>query len=360
MAARVSVIAEAGVNHNGSLDLAIELVEAAARSGADVVKFQTFRASHVASRFAGKAAYQALTTSGAESQLDMIRALELSEDDHRALIKRATKCGISFLSTPFDVPSLRLLVDGFDLQTIKIPSGEITNAPFLLACAREGRRIILSTGMSTLGEVEAALGVLAFGLIGRPDQEIGDGAFLNAYASDAGQMALRDKVTLLHCTSEYPAPIETINLRAMDTLANAFGLPVGLSDHSAGINVAIAAAARNACLIEKHYTLDRTLPGPDHSASLEPQELAAMVAGIRDVERALGDGLKRPAEAELRNSAVVRRSLVASRPIRRGELFSTDNVAAKRPGGGLSPIKYWQLLGRPAGRDYAPDEPVDL
>jgi len=261
------------------------------------------------------------------------------------------------LSTPFDVPSLRMLVNRFHLEVIKIPSGEITNGPFLLEVARTGRNIILSTGMSTLAEVETALGALAFGYtaaVTAPGAE----AFAQAFASTAGQQALRDKVTLLHCTTEYPAPFEETNLRAMDTLAAAFHLPVGLSDHTAGVHVSVAAVARGACLVEKHFTLDRTLPGPDHAASLEPAELQTMVRQIRDVEAALGDGLKRATTSELRNRPIARRSLVAAVPIRCGELFSADNLTCKRPGDGLSPMHYWRLLGQAASRDFDRDEPI--
>jgi N-acetylneuraminate synthase len=355
----IQIVAEAGVNHSGSLELALLLIDAAAEAGADIVKFQTFKAAHVASRFAEKAAYQALTTSPAENQLDMIRSLELSESDHDALVARANERNIGFLSTPFDLPSLRLLVGKFRRQTIKLPSGEITNAPFLLACARERPRIILSTGMSTLGEVETALGVLAFGYVAGSDVPASREAFSAAYASNEGQQALRANVTLLHCTSEYPAPVDTVNLRALDTLRNAFGLPVGFSDHTSGINVAVAAAARGACIIEKHFTLDRDMPGPDHAASMTPDDLAAMVNAIREVESALGDGIKRPADVELKNRLVVRRSLVATQVIKRGEVFTVENLTAKRPGGGISPSLYWDILGRRAERDYLPDDPIE-
>lgn len=357
---RVQIIAEAGVNHNGSLDLAVQLIDAAADAGADVVKFQTFKAAHVASRLAEKAAYQTAGTSATESQLDMIKSLELSEDDHEVLVARARERKIRFLSTPFDLPSLRLLVERFHLDVIKVPSGEITNTPFLLACASAKPRIILSTGMSTLGEVEGALAALAFGYV----YGVADGAtleaFATAYASDAGQHALQANVTLLHCTSDYPTPFESVNLTAMDTLRNAFGLRTGFSDHTLGINVAVAAAARGACIIEKHFTLDRNMAGPDHAASLNPGELAAMVCAVREVENALGDGIKRPTDVEFKNVAVVRRSLVAAQTIRHGEIFTAENITAKRPARGLSPSMYWSMLGRKAERDYMPDDPIEL
>jgi len=352
----VYVIAEAGVNHNGSPDMALALVEAAARAGADAVKFQTFRAEAVISRTAPKAAYQVRTTGDAESQLEMVRKLELSRDAHRMLAERCTALGIEFLSTPFDLDSARYLAREIGVGKIKVPSGEITNGPFLLGVARLGKPVILSTGMSTLEEVELALGVLAFGFLDGPLP--GEAAFRAALASPAGRATLAGKVTLLHCTTEYPAPFDQINLRAMDTLASAFGLPVGLSDHSVGTAVAIAAVARGATVIEKHLTLDRGLPGPDHLASIEPDELASLVADIRQVEQALGSPLKQPAPAELANRTIARRSLVAAAPVRMGEKWTEENLTSKRPGGGLNPMAYWDLLGKPAGRDYLADEPV--
>jgi N-acetylneuraminate synthase len=351
------VIAEAGVNHNGSLDRALAMVDAAADARADAVKFQTFRASDLARGDAPAAPYQA-RAAGAVSQRDLLRPLELDAAAHRRLLERCRERRIAFLSTPFDLASLRLLVDGLALDTIKLPSGELTNGPLLLAAARSGRQLLLSTGMAYLGEVEDALRILAFGFAGggaAPSR----GAFEDAYLGDAGQRALADRVILLHCTSDYPAPAAAVNLRAMDTLAGAFGLRVGLSDHTLGTAIPIAAAARGACVIEKHFTLDRRLPGPDHQASLEPAELAALVAGVRAVEQALGHPAKRPGPDELANRRIVRKSLVAARSIRRGEPFSEENLTAKRPGDGCSPMAYWDLLGRPASRDYACDAAID-
>jgi N-acetylneuraminate synthase len=352
------IIAEAGVNHNGSIDRACDLVDAAATAGADAVKFQTFRAKNVVSRRAPKAQYQLRTTDGQESQFEMIEKLELDEAAHRVLVKRASQRGIRFLSTPFDLPSLQLLTQVFALDVVKIPSGEITNAPFLLDIARTGSNVILSTGMSTLGEVEIALGVLAYGYAGRLD-EPGPDAFREAYCSYEGQGFLHARVSLLHCTSEYPAPCAQVNLRAIETLAIAFGLPVGLSDHTEGIHIPVAAVARGASIIEKHFTLDRSLPGPDHAASLEPLELAEMVRAIRDVEVALGDGRKRPTLAEVTNRDVVRRGIVAACTIEPGDVFSEDNLTAKRPGTGASPMHYWNILGKVAKRRFVEDEPVD-
>jgi len=350
------IIAEAGVNHNGSLDMAKQLAEVAAEAGADAVKFQTFKADRLVSRSALKADYQTKTTDVDESQYEMIRKLELDEHAHYTLIEHCKSCGIQFLSTPFDLVSVDLLAGRFDLPCIKIPSGDITNAPLLLRIAQTGKPVILSTGMSTLGEIEDALGVLAFGYLGKTKPTIT--AFRAAYCSAEGLAALQGMVTLLHCTTEYPAPLEDVNLKVMDTLKSAFGLPVGYSDHTEGIAVPIAAVARGAVVIEKHFTLDRALPGPDHKASLEPAELKQMVGAIRVVEQALGSGQKHPTQSELKNLGVARKSLVAARPISAGETFCTDNLAVKRPGLGLSPMQYWELLNRKAGRDFAPDEAV--
>jgi N-acetylneuraminate synthase len=355
--APVTIIAEAGVNHNGSLDLALELVDAAAASGADVVKFQTFKAERLASRRAAKAEYQTRTTAAEESQLDMLRRLELTEAHHDAIIARCKQRNIRFLSTPFDTASLDLLVRRFNVDTIKLGSGELTNAPLLLATATTGRPLILSTGMGTLAEVETALGALAFGYAKCADAP-GKAAFAEAYADPECRKALNGRVTLLHCTTEYPAPFDETNLRAMDTLSSAFGLPVGFSDHTPGIAVAIAAAARGAMVIEKHMTLDRNLEGPDHKASLEPAEMAAMVASIRQVEAALGDGVKQPAPSEVKNIAIARKSLVAAKAIAAGEPFTPENLVVKRPGNSASPFAYWDLLGQKAQRAYEPDEPI--
>ena len=353
------IIAEAGVNHNGDMNLAKQLIDVAAEAGANAVKFQTFRAEQVVSRQAPKAEYQTRTTDQAESQFEMIRKLELTETDHKMLIAHAQTCGIAFLSTPFDVPSLHLLTKRFGLQTIKIPSGEITNAPFLLAIAQAAQQVIFSTGMSTLAEVEAALGVLALGFVSPVAATPQRGDFERAFASGAGQQALRDRVTLLHCTTEYPAPFDEVNLFAMDTLAAAFGLPVGYSDHTSGIHVSLAAVARGARVIEKHFTLDRSLPGPDHKASLEPDELRQLVQQIREIEHALGDGIKRPTAAEWKNRDVVRKSLVAAKTIKAGEVFTEKNLTCKRPGTGTNPSLYWTTLGQTATRSYVDDEMLD-
>lgn len=354
------IIAEAGVNHNGSVDIACDLIDAAASAGADAVKFQTFKADEVVSRYASKAEYQIQHTGADESQLEMVRRLELSEADHVALITHAESRGITFLSTPFDLPSLHMLTQKFDMEIIKIPSGEITNAPFLLEIARTGRRVILSTGMSTMDEVEAALGVLAFGYCVPVSRKPCVEAFTEAFAAEAGQIALRRQVSLLHCTTEYPAPYADANLKAMESMRQAFGLPVGLSDHTRGIHIPVAAVALGAGIIEKHFTLDRNMMGPDHAASLEPSELTDMVHAIRDVETAMGDGVKQPSPSELKNRDIARRSLVAARPIYAGDIFEMEDIAAKRPGTGISPFEYWNCLGKVATRDFEIDELIDF
>lgn len=357
MAERTLVIAEAGVNHNGSLELALRLVDAAAAAGADVVKFQTFKADLLATAQAAKADYQVANTREAGSQLAMLRQLELAPSDHAALLTRCRERGIRFMSTAFDAESLAFLAT-LGMPAIKIPSGDITCGPLLLQAARLRRPLIVSTGMSTLADIEDALGVLAFGLT--TDREpTGRDDFEAAYASPEGRGALHAHVSLLHCVTQYPAPPESVNLRAMDTMASAFGLPVGYSDHTAGIEVAIAAVARGATIIEKHFTLDRTLPGPDHAASLEPNELGLLVRSIRNIELALGSPLKAPAAQELGNRPVARRSIVAGRSIRCGEAFTAEMLTYKRPGHGLSPMNLWSLLGRRASRDYESNEFID-
>lgn len=353
------IIAEAGVNHNGSLDMALRLIDAAAEAGADIVKFQTFKSSSVIAASAPKAEYQKESTGASESQLEMVRKLELSEADHHRLAEHCAARGIEFLSTPFDFESAAFLVSRMGIRRMKIPSGEVTNAPYVLALARYRLPIILSTGMCTLADIEAALGVIAYGLLGRTESP-GPKAFADAFASAEGQAILGGRVELLHCTTEYPAAFEDTNLRAMDTMAAAFGLPVGFSDHTPGIVAPIAAVARGAVVIEKHFTLDRTLPGPDHAASLEPAELAAMVDGIRKTEAALGNGRKIFGAAEARNRPIARRSLIAAKPVSKGEPWTTDNLTCKRPGNGLSPYLYWDFIGRPADRDYAADEMIGM
>jgi len=353
----IYIIAEAGVNHNGSIDMAKQLIDVASEVGANAVKFQTFKAGNNTSQKAPKAEYQLKTTNTNESQLNMLKKLELSQEDHHSLIEHCNDKHIQFLSTPFDLESLDLLTKTLQLPKLKLPSGDITNAPLLLKAAQSARPLILSTGMSSLSDIETALGVIAFGYTQQqthPSLE----AFHKAYCSDLGQQALKDNVVLLHCTTEYPAPFQDVNLRTMATLRAAFGLPVGYSDHTPGIVIPIAAAALGAVVIEKHFTLDRQLPGPDHKASLEPKQLEAMVCSIRQVERAMGQSIKRPASSELKNKEIARKSLMANTLINKGELFTVNNLVAKRPGTGISPIYFWDLLGKIAEQDYKQDEMI--
>jgi len=329
------IIAEAGVNHNGELAVAKRLVDVAAEAGADLVKFQTFSADELVTAQARSADYQLANSSTDESQHAMLRRLELTRDMHEELLAHCKARRIGFFSTAFDIGSVDLLVD-LHLDRLKIPSGEITNLPYLRHIGSLGKRLILSTGMATLREIEEALAIL----------------------EAAGTS--RQRITVLHCNTEYPTPMEDVNLRAMLTIRDAFGVQVGYSDHTLGIEVAIAAVALGATVIEKHFTLDRRMTGPDHKASLEPAELAAMVAAIRNIERALGDGCKRPSASEAKNLPVVRKSLVAACSIRKGESFTQVNITAKRPGTGLSPMRLDEVLGRAAARDFAADELIEL
>jgi N,N'-diacetyllegionaminate synthase len=329
------VIAEAGVNHNGNLSMARKLIEAAADAGADLVKFQSFKADRLASTKSEKADYQKSNTDSGGGQLDMLRNLELDLDDHLALKRHCDSCGIRFFSTAFDLESLDMLHE-LGLEIFKIPSGEITNLPYLRRMGTFGKPIILSTGMANLGEIEAAIGVLES--TGTP----------------------REEITILHCNTEYPTPMCDVNLRAMETIHQAFGVRVGYSDHTLGIEIPIAAVALGAVVIEKHLTLDRSLPGPDHAASLEPGEFKAMVRGIRNIEIALGDGLKRPSSSEQKNMQIVRKSLVAGVPIIKDQVFNLQNIAIKRAGKGISPMLLNEILGRRALRDFNTDEAIEI
>lgn len=353
------IIAEAGVNHNGSLDTALNLVNVAAQSGADIVKFQSFKSKKLVTNTAEKAEYQIKNTGSAASQQSMLKKLELSVSDHLRLFNECKALNIEFLSTPFEQESLEFLVNNLRLHRLKIPSGEITNAPLLLKFAQSGCEIILSTGMSTLSEIEVALGVLAFGMTQEKSKSPSLRAFQQAYNSDEGQAALRAKVSLLHCTTEYPAPIDEINLRVIDTLNAAFQLPVGYSDHSEGIFIPIAAVAKGAKIIEKHFTLDRNMEGPDHVASLEPNELKEMVSQIRLTEKALGSSTKLVTGSEEKNMTIARKSLVAAKAIKKGEIFSEDNLTVKRPGSGITPLSYWSYIGWPANQDYEEDQVIE-
>ena len=355
------VIAEAGSNWKAGSPRrdwkrALALIDAACEAGAGAVKFQTFKADALVTKNAQKAPYQKSTTAATETQWAMIRRLEMDEAMHEELFAYCQKRKIDFLSTPFDPKSVDLLVRGLGLKRLKVSSGEITNGPLLLKIARTKLPLILSTGMTTLKEIEEGLSVIAFGYT-RPSRETPDvKKFQEAYRSPEGQAVLREKVVLLHCTSEYPAPFEEANLLAMDTLRNVFGLPVGLSDHTLGITVPIAAVARGAMMIEKHLTLDRDLPGPDQKASLEPEEFKKMVQAIREVEQALGSLEKKPSRSESKNIPVARKSLVAAKDIRKGEVFDEENLSVKRPGTGISPMRYWDFLGKSSGRDFKKDE----
>jgi N-acetylneuraminate synthase len=358
---RTLIICEAGVNHNGSVALALQLIDAAADAGADIVKFQTFQAAQMVSAAAPKAAYQDRNAPEASSQLAMLQQLELPAEAYPALLARCTERKIEFLSTPFDLDSLHFLAHGLKVKRLKVSSGDATNAPLLLEMARTGIDIILSTGMCNLGEVEDALGVLAFGYLDRTAERLGEPSranFAAAYRSPAGRKQLAAKVSLLHCTSDYPAQPADVNLRAMGTLSQAFGLATGYSDHTLGLPISLAAVASGATIIEKHMTLDRQLPGPDHLASLEPGEFTELVRAIRAVEAAVGSAVKAPTEAEMSTRRVARKSIVAARPIAAGERFTADNLTTKRVGGGISPIELWELIGTTASRAYAPDEAV--
>jgi N-acetylneuraminate synthase len=354
----ILIIAEAGVNHNGDADLAYKLVDAAKESGADFVKFQTFKADNLVTQHAKQCEYQTTNSSIEESQYDMLKKLELDFDLHFQLKKYCENIGVGFLSTAFDSQSLSFLGHKLDLPFFKVPSGELTNLPFILEHAHHGKDIILSTGMSNLDEIEDALKVIAFGYLKNSKQTPNQKNFYEAYSSSEGQELLRNKVTLLHCTSEYPTPMSEVNLNAMKTMQSHFGLKVGYSDHTKGIHIPIAAAAMGASVIEKHFTLDKNMPGPDHKASLDRDELKQMVEQVRAIEIALGTSVKGPQPRELKNISSVRKSIVASKNISKGSLFTRENLALKRPGTGLSPKNYWDLIGETATQNFAAGEPI--
>lgn len=325
----VFIIAEAGVNHNGDISLAKKLIDAASEAGADAVKFQSFKAEKLVTKTAEKANYQVETTDNQENQYAMIKKLELDYDKHQELIDYCTSKNILFLSSPFDLESIDLL-NNLGMEIFKIPSGEITNLPYLLKIAKLKKQVILSTGMATLGEIESALNVL---------KENGT-----------------EHITILHCNTEYPTPMEDVNLKAMKTLSHAFKIDVGYSDHTLGIEIPIAAVAMGATIIEKHFTLDKNMEGPDHRASLEPDELREMISSIRNIEKALGNGLKTPTGSEKKNKSVARKSIVAKTDIKQGNIFSEDNLTIKRPGTGISPMFWNELIGKKATKDYLQDE----
>lgn len=328
----IIIIAEAGVNHNGSLATAKQMVAAAREAGADYIKFQTFCPEKLVSGSAGKAEYQKETTGAGESQLEMLQKLALRQEDFLELEEYCQEQGIGFLSTPFDLDSIHFL-DKLNMDFWKLPSGEITNLPYLLEIAGTGKPVVMSTGMCRMEEIAAAISCL--------------------------KKAGTTEITLLHCNTEYPTPMRDVNLKAMKTMEDEFHLPVGYSDHTQGIEIPIGAAALGACVLEKHFTLDRTMEGPDHRASLEPGELKAMVAAVRNVEQAMGTGKKEPSESEKKNIAIARKSIVAKTAIKKGDVFSSENLTAKRPGNGISPMQWFALTGQAAGRDYAADELID-
>jgi N-acetylneuraminate synthase len=349
----VYVIAEAGVNHNGSEELAFQLVDIAVNSGADAVKFQTFRANKIVNKKASKANYQLESTDINETQYEMLKKLELSYEAHIKLKDYCNKKGIDFLSTAFDEESLNFLDKELGIKTLKIPSGEITNAPLVLSHALTNSNLIVSTGMANLEEIRNVLGVIAYGYLNQNSKSpLSKDSFEKAFKSEIGKDILKQKVTILHCTSEYPAPLEQINLKAMNTIKNEFNLPIGYSDHTSDIYISIAAVAMGATIIEKHFTLDKSMPGPDHMSSLEPTQLKNMISAIRDVEKALGNSKKEPTFSEILNLKVIRKSLVAEIKIEKGDIFSSKNISAKRPGNGLSPFRYWDLIGKEASRSF--------
>lgn len=330
---KVYIIAEAGVNHNGSYDHAKKMVDVAKEAGADCIKFQTFVAKNLVTKKANKADYQKKTTGQHQTQLDMLKKLELTFAEFINLHHYCNEKEIDFMSTGFDFQSMDFL-EKLDVKKWKIPSGEITNLPYLIRLAQTKKPIILSTGMATLNEVEEAIRIL---------KENGS-----------------KEISVLHCTTDYPTHYEDVNLLAMNTMRNRFNLPVGYSDHTLGINVSIAAVALGATVIEKHFTLDRSMDGPDHKASLEPLELKEMIMGIRNIEKALGDGKKKPTETEKKNIEIARKSIVASKFINKGEVFTEDNITVKRPGNGISPMKWFEILGQTAKKNISEDEMIEI
>lgn len=329
---RTFIIAEAGVNHNGDIGIAKKLIDAASAAGADAVKFQTFKAEKLVAINAPKAEYQIENTHNTESQYQMLKKLEIDKETHLELMEYCEKRNILFLSTPFDIESVKMLVE-LGIEIIKIPSGEITNLPYLREVAKQRKKVILSTGMSSMQEVKEAVRILR-------------------------QNGTED-ITVLHCNTQYPTPMEDVNLKAMISMKDELELPVGYSDHTQGIEVPIAAVAMGATVIEKHFTLDRTMEGPDHKASLEPDELTAMVKAIRNIEKALGNGVKTLSKSEKDNLAIARKSIVAACKIEKGELFTEKNLTVKRPGNGISPMKWEQVIGKIANRDYKEDEMIE-
>ena len=329
----VIIIAEAGVNHNGSFELAKKMVDAAKEAGVDYVKFQTFNPKKLVSKYAEKAEYQKETTGSDETQLQMLQKLTLTEDNFLSLHDYCREVGIGFISTPFDLDSITFL-ETFDMDFWKVPSGEVTNLPYLEAIARTKRKVVMSTGMCDMNEIQDAIEVL--------------------------EKNGTTEIILLHCNTQYPTPYEHVNLKAMNSIKDALHKEVGYSDHTQGIEVPIAAVAMGATVIEKHFTLDKNMEGPDHKASLNPSELQQMVVAIRNIEQAIGNGLKEPSSSEMANKGVARKSIVASRSIKQGEVFSEENLITKRPGTGISPMKWYEVIGKVASRDFSEDEMIEL
>lgn len=330
---KVFIIAEAGVNHNGSIELAKRLIDAGAEAGVDAVKFQSFKADKLVTKYASKADYQKNTTEQQESQYEMLKKLELDYEKHMELMEYCNSKNVMFLSSPFDIESIDLL-NSLGMEIFKIPSGEIENTPYLKKIASLNKKVILSTGMCNLSDIEFALDILK-----------------NHGASE---------ISVLHCNTEYPTPMRDVNLKAMITIKDAFNIEVGYSDHTNGIEIPIAAVAMGATIIEKHFTLDKNMPGPDHKASLDPKELKSMVNAIRNVEQAIGNGIKKPSHSETKNITIARKSIVASKEIKTGEEFSEDNLTIKRPGSGISPKMWDEMLGKCANKNYKEDELIKL
>jgi len=353
----VYIIAEAGVNHNGDPNKAFELIDIASSAKADAVKFQTFRTENLVTRFAETADYQKKSVNN-ETQFEMLKKLELSKDIHFQLLDYAKEKAIDFMTTAFDSESLKFIVNELGLEKLKISSGDITNEPFLLEHALTKSRIILSTGISTLGEIEKALSVLAYGFISKSKSQIHREEFKEAYSSREGQQALRKYVTVLHCVSEYPAPIKDLNLNAIKTIKEKFALPVGYSDHSSEITVPMVAVALGSTVIEKHVTPDKSLEGPDHQASLDCSELTTTVELVRLTEKMLGDGKKIPQDSELKNKDIVRKSLCANKDIKKGQEYTIENVSIRRPGGGMQPSRIWEIIGKKASYDLKEGEHI--
>ncbi len=353
------IIAEAGVNHNGNKKLALELIDIASESGADAIKFQTFVSENLVTPYAKQAAYQSFNSGVKESQYKMLKKLELESEFYFDLESRCKQRRIDFLSTAFDQDSLNFLLSNFNLKYLKVPSGEITNGPFLLSHALTGKKIILSTGMSNIREIEKALSILAFGYLKKnKTKNFIEKDFFDAFNSSEGKKILKKKVTILHCTSNYPAEINEINLGAMETLRDKFNTKIGYSDHSEGFLASLSAAILGANVIEKHFTKNKNLKGPDHKASLNPKELKNMISLIREFEVLRGNKVKKPTKSEFKNLNIVRKSIVAKENIKKGEIFTEKNLTFKRPGGGMSPMNFWKILGTKSKKNYKKEDVI--